>query len=77
MCACVLCVACPLYVHDRLALGLNILMKEASERKEHEITYLADQRRTHTRQAIAARHREERQRERERERRVNISTQPL
>lgn len=65
MCVCMLCVACPLYVHDQLALGLNILMKDGSKSKEHEITYLVGQRRTHTWQAMAARHREEKQRERE------------
>lgn len=38
---------CPLYVHDQLALHLNRLMKEASETKEHEITYLVDQKHKH------------------------------
>lgn len=45
---CVVCVTCPLYVYDLLAHGLNMMMKEASESNEHEITYLVDHRRTHT-----------------------------
>lgn len=66
--------ALSVFITDWTTLGVNTVMKDASESKEHKTTYLVDQRQTHTWQAAAARHRE---RNTTRERQHNINTQPM
>lgn len=66
--------AVSVFITDWTTLGVNTVMKDASESKEHKTTYLVDQRQTHTWQAAAARHWE---RNTTRERQHNINTQPM
>lgn len=71
---CVVSVSCPLDVHD-LASSWNILMKDAFESKNHEITYLVDQRHADTSGSSSSS--SNRSRETKSERRVNIKTQSI